>query len=185
MSTSRILQRLYSLEASSPDFLRHLYCLIEYDENEQYLTSLQGSDLARLVDFLDKVHVIPSAFHQFTEQTLQALSVIPTTHDVAQECLNKLQAICGHSEILPSSYIASGEISRAGDGSIPLGAIADVWEGTYRSKKVTIKCLRIPANNYQILKKVRIRYGTSSSHLLKNTRGRCSHSSKRLSSGKG
>ena len=67
MSTSRILQRLYSLDTSSPDFLRNLYCLIQYDENEQYLTSLQGSELARLVDFLDKVHIISPAFHQFTK----------------------------------------------------------------------------------------------------------------------
>jgi len=67
MSTSRILQRLYSLDTSSPDFLRHLYCLIQYDEKEQYLINLLGSELARLVDFLDKVHAISPAFHQFTK----------------------------------------------------------------------------------------------------------------------
>ena len=39
---------------------------------------------------------------------------------------------------------------------IALGAIADVWEGTYRSKKVSVKCLRIHTKNYQTLKKVRI-----------------------------
>ena len=52
MSTSRILKHLYSLDISSPDILHHLYCLIQYDEKDQYLTNLQGSDLARLVDFL-------------------------------------------------------------------------------------------------------------------------------------
>ena len=68
MLTLWILHHLYSLDISSPDFLRHLYFLIRHDEKEQYLTSLQGPGLARLVDFLDKVHVAPSAFHQFTEQ---------------------------------------------------------------------------------------------------------------------
>jgi len=63
MSTPRILQRLYTLGNSSPDLLRNIYCLIQYDEKEQYLISLQGSELARLVKFLDEVHVVPSVFH--------------------------------------------------------------------------------------------------------------------------
>ena len=58
MSTAWILDRLYSLDTSSPEFLRHLFSLIHRDEEEQYLTSLQGSRLARLVDFLDKVHAV-------------------------------------------------------------------------------------------------------------------------------
>ena len=185
MSTSLILQRLYPLDASSPDFLRHIYCLIQYDEKEQYLTSLQGSELTRLVDFLDKVHAVPSAFHQFTKQTPQALDATHTTADITRECLNKLQAICGHHAVLPSSYITSGEIARVGDGPIALGAIADVWEGTYNSKKVSIKSLRIRTQDSQTLKKVRIRYGTPSSPILKNACGRCSHSPKRPSCGKG
>jgi len=185
MSTSRILQRLYSLDTSSPDFLRHLYCLIQYDEKEQYLTSLQGSELARLVNFLDKVCAVPSAFYQFTNQTPQAFGAIPTTDDVARECLDKLQAICGHHAILPSSYVVSDQIARVGDGPIALGAIADVWEGTYRGKKVSIKSLRIRTKNYQAIKQVRGWYGTSLSHLLKNTHGRCSHFPKRPSTGRG
>ena len=182
MSTPQILQRLYSLDTSSPDFLHHICCFIQYDEEEQYLASLQGSELAQLVGFLDKVRPVPSVFHRFTKPTPKALGAIRTTDDVARECLNKLQAICGH---LPASYIASGQIARVGDGPVTLGVIADVWEGTYRSKKVSIKCLKIRMENYQALKEVRIQYGTSSSRLLKNTCGRCSHSAKGRSSGKG
>ena len=55
MSTPWILRRLYSLDSSSTDFLRHLHSLIRHDEEEQYLTNLQGLELARLVDFLDEV----------------------------------------------------------------------------------------------------------------------------------
>lgn len=61
MSTSQILQHLYSLDTSSPDFLRHLHCLIRNDEEEDYLSSLQGSELVRLVNFLDTVCPLPSA----------------------------------------------------------------------------------------------------------------------------
>ena len=185
MPTSHILQRLYSHDTSSPDFLHLLYCLIQYDEDEQCLTTLQGSELARLVDFLDKVRATPSAFHQFTKQTSQALNVIPTTEDVARACLRKLQAICGHHAILPSSYIVPGKLSINDDTSIVPGAIADVWEGTYGSKKVSIKCLRAPLTDNKALKKVRILCGASLSRLLKNTCGPRSHSSKRPSSVKG
>ena len=185
ISTSRVLQCLYSLDTSSPDFFHNLYYLIRYDEDEQYLTSLQGSELTRLVDFLDKVHPVPPAFRRYTKQTPQALGAIPTTDGVARGCLNKLQEICGHHTILPSSYIASGQIARVGDGPVALGVTADAWEGTYRGKKVSIRCLKIRTENYRILKKVRIRYDASSSRLLKNTCGRCSHSSKSPSPGEG
>jgi len=62
MSTSQVLQYLYSLNVSSPNLSRYLYCLIERDEEEQYLSSLQGSELGRLVDFLDEVRTFLFAF---------------------------------------------------------------------------------------------------------------------------
>ena len=62
MSTPSILRRLYSLGISSPDSLRNIYCLIRHDKEERYLASLQGPELARLVDFLDEVRGYPSAF---------------------------------------------------------------------------------------------------------------------------
>ena len=62
MSTPWILHCLYSLNPSSPDFSHRLRSLIWHDEREQFLTSLQGPQLARLVDFLDQVRALPSAF---------------------------------------------------------------------------------------------------------------------------
>jgi len=70
MSTSQALHHLYSLDISSPDLSRYLYCLIQRDEEEQYLSSLQGSELDRLVDFLDEVCALPSAFRPITEHIL-------------------------------------------------------------------------------------------------------------------
>jgi len=64
MSTPWILHRLYTLDPSSLDFLRHLYCLIQHDEEDQYLSSLQGPELTRLVDFLDEVRALLLAFFQ-------------------------------------------------------------------------------------------------------------------------
>ena len=66
MSASQILQYLYSLDTSSPGFPRFIYGLIRHDEEEQYLSSLQGSELARLVNFLDKVSTFLLEFHLIT-----------------------------------------------------------------------------------------------------------------------
>ena len=69
MATSQILRHLYSLNTSSPDFTRYLSHLIQSDGEDHYLLNLQGSDLNRLVDFLDEVRVLPSASLQLTKRT--------------------------------------------------------------------------------------------------------------------
>ena len=69
MPTSQILQRLYSLGTSSPDLSRYLYHLIQSDGEDPYLLGLQGSELTRLVDFLDRVRALPSASLRLTKQT--------------------------------------------------------------------------------------------------------------------
>ena len=185
MSTPWILHRLYSLDPSSPGFSCRLRSLIQHDEREQYLTNLRGLQLARLVDFLDQVRFLPSAFCPVTKRILQNLSVISADDNLSRQCLHKLQAICSHHAILPSSYIASSRISRVGDGPAASGAVTDIWEGTYRDKKVSIRRLRAPMDDDHTLKKVRSRDGTSLSRPLKNTCGRCSYFPNRPSSGKG
>jgi len=119
------------------------------------------------------------------KRILQTLGAISADDGLSRQCLLKLQIICGHHALLPSSYIASGQIASVGHGPIARSAIADVWEGTYHGKKVSIRCLRAPLNDGRSLKKVRSRYTTSSSCPLKNTCVSGSRSSKRLSSGKG
>jgi len=156
MPASQVLQQLYSLDTSSPDFSRLLYGLIRQDEEEKYSSNLKGLELARLMDLLDEVRALLLAFHPVTKQTPQALSAIPTTDDVSRQCLYKLQAICGYHMALPSSYTVSGEITRVGDRPIALGGFADVWEGTHGDRKVCVKSFRVSLNDDQTLKKVRI-----------------------------
>jgi len=67
MSASQLLQHLYSIDTSSPDFSRLLYGLIRQDEEEKYLSSLKGPELAKLVDFLDDVRALPLTFWSVNE----------------------------------------------------------------------------------------------------------------------
>ena len=159
MSASQILQNLYSLNTASPGISRLIYGLLRHDKEEQYLSSLRGSELTRLVDFLDEVRTLLSAFRLVTKQTLQALGAITTTDDVSRQCLRKLQAICGDNMILPSSYTVSGDLTRAGDEPVAFGGFADVWEGTHCGRKVCIKALRVTSSDDHALTKVRT--GTS------------------------
>ena len=69
-STSRILERLYTLHTSSPDFIRYLHFLIQHDDEEEYLTSLEEPELTRLLDILDKVRASPSTFRRFRDRHL-------------------------------------------------------------------------------------------------------------------
>jgi len=158
MSTSQILQHLYSLEVSSPEIPRLLDGLIQHDEEEQYLSRLRGSELTRLVDFLDQVRALLSAFRPVTRQTLQALDAIPATNDISRQCLSKLQAICGDSMTLPSSYATTGDLVRVGGHPIAFGSLVDVWEAVHGGRKVCVKVLKVSINDDQTLTKVRIRH---------------------------
>ena len=159
MTTAKILQRLYSLDTSSPDFSRYLSHLIQSDGEDHYLLDLKGPRLTRLVDFLDKVRVPPSAFLQLTEAP-QALAIIPTADDVSRSCLHKLQAICSHHGVLPSSHIISGGLTKLGDYPVASGGFADVWEGKHKKTKVCIKCPRINTRDRQDIEKVNDLHGT-------------------------
>ena len=177
MSTPWILYRLYKLNSSSTDFMRHLHFLIQLDEREQYLTSLQGQELTRLVEFLGKVRTLPSAPCLVIEQALQTLNALSAHDNVSRQCLHKLQAICARRITLPSSYIVSDNLARVGGPPISSDGIFDVWKGAYHGKSVSIKLLKVPPNSDRALKKVCIPCGTFLSRLLKNTCGPCSRSS--------
>ena len=180
MSVIWNLHCLYSLGPSSPDFLRRLHALIHYDEEERYLSRLQGPELTRLLDFLDRVSALLPSFLLATKQHTQTLDAIPSNDDVSVRCLHKLQAICDHHATLPSSSSASGEIVRVGDNPIVLSGISDVWEGTYRNKRVSIEHLKIPLNDDQVCKKVRVWCGKLLVRIYLTRGGRRRSSNRRL-----
>ena len=157
MSTSHVLQHLYALDTSSPDFWRYLYCLIQNDENEQYLSKLQGSELIRLVDFLDETCAFSGPFPG-TKPTARTSDVVSIDGDVVRRCLHTLRGICSHNAILPSSYTITGHLVRVGDVAVTFGGFSEIWEGTYNSSNVCIKLLRFTGQTRKAVEEVSIRY---------------------------
>ena len=185
MAASQILQHLYSLGTSSPDTSLLVGALIKHDERDQYLSSLRGSELTRLLDYLDEVRTLLSVFCLDMKQTLQVLSAIPTADDISRLCLRKLQVICGDSMTLPSSYTVSGDLARVDDEPVASGSFADVWEGSHCGKIVCIKKMRATLSDDANLLKVRIGTGTPFSCPLKSTCVYRSYLTKRSSFGSG
>ena len=74
------------------------------DEEELYVPSLRRKELARLVDFLDRVRSPPLASLGLTKRTLQVLNATPVTEDASRRRLHRLRAIFSHFTILSSSY---------------------------------------------------------------------------------
>ncbi|KAF9789432.1 hypothetical protein BJ322DRAFT_534163 [Thelephora terrestris] len=85
-SQAQVPQHLYTLEKSSPDFSRSLYgAFIRLGEKGEHSHSLQRSDSARLVDFLDRVCITASV------SNLQNASIYKTHSSgwVLSPCFNK------------------------------------------------------------------------------------------------
>ena len=156
MSASEILQQLYTMEASSPDFLRVLYAWIRSDEDEQYSRNLEGGELTRLVEFLDGVCPLSPTPSLLTNKIFKALGSISTSDEVYRQCLRKLRAICGHHTILPASHIITGNLFRTEEDPFTSGGFADLWKGDHDGNKVCIKVLRVSPQSRLSVIKVRI-----------------------------
>lgn len=105
-----------------------------------------------------------------TERTLQSLDVLLVADDISQQCLHKLQAICIHHSILPSSHVLLGKLTKVGDEPVASSWFSDVWQGVHNGKKVCVKSLRRTIQNLQTIEKVNICYRHIFSHLLKHPR---------------
>jgi hypothetical protein len=53
-----------------------------------------------------------------------------------------LRKLCGLAAILPTSYTLTDGLKKTGKFPKAGGWFADVWEGTYKGRKVAIKILR-------------------------------------------
>ena len=129
MSPSSPLQSLRGLDRASPHFHSQLIDLLRGNEYRDVIPSLEGEDLAWLVDYLDDVslHNVSPIPHS---PLAQALCEISDPSGVTfRELLDKLSEICSVKSVLPKACVLSGRLH----------------EGTLNGSEVRIRRVRMHA----------------------------------------
>ena len=130
MIPSNPLQKLRDLDRTSPHFHNRLIDFLHGNEYRYVAPSVQGEDLAWLVDYLDSVslHTVSSVSLSPLAQVLCDIS--DSTSVPFQEPLDELSRICGIKNVLPKACTLSDSL---------LGC---VYEGTFNGSKVRIRRVR-------------------------------------------
>ena len=117
-----LLQELRDLYRSSPQFHRRLDNLISGNEYQQTIASLQGEDLAWLVEYLDEVG-LQTIFSIPHSTSAQVLIGIPNRAGLEfKEFLCKLGKLCEMKQVLPRSCMLQGPLSVVSSLSASEGA---------------------------------------------------------------
>ena len=134
MSPSNPLQTLRDLDRTSPHFHNQLIDLLRGNEYRDLIPNLEGKDLTRLVNYLDKVslHNVPPIPHSPLAQVLCEIS--DPSSVPFREPLDELKRICGLKNVLPEACKLSDSL---------LGC---VYEGTLNGSKVRIRRVRTHSN---------------------------------------
>ena len=104
---SPTLQQLDHLDSSSTDFHNQLCNVLHGEEYSRCMPNLQGDDLVRLVDYLDKVRRRRVTFPNSPLKLAQALDNLDPSGPAFRKCLRELRNRCSAGGILPTSYTLS------------------------------------------------------------------------------
>ena len=87
---------------------------------------------------------------------METLDIVPLDTESFRKCLRALRKVCGHTGLLPSSYMLSAEVEKAVSLPDAQGGHSDVYRGTYNGAFVVIKELRTTLSDDEgLVKKVR------------------------------
>jgi len=142
MPSHNPLKQLLHLDRSSTDFHDQVSNILQGEEYNQWVPSIQGDDLVGIVNYLDKVrrHVSPSHSPLKLPQTLDDLD---PSDSAFRRCLRELRHICGTRTVLPASYTFSSRNLNIGPRPVASGGSGDVYEGSLSGLKVCAKRVRV------------------------------------------
>ena len=140
---SPTLQQLDHLDSSSTDFHNQLCNVLHGEEYSRCMTNLQGDDLVRLVDYLDKVRRRRVTFPNSPLKLAQALDNLDPSGPAFRKCLRELRNRCSAGGILPTSYTLSPHLLNVGSEPFASGGRGDVYEGTLDGSRVCIKRVKV------------------------------------------
>ncbi|KAF9644226.1 kinase-like protein [Thelephora ganbajun] len=116
------LQQLHRLNRSSPNFDNQLSDVLYGKEYVQCVPTLQGNDLAWLVDYLD-----------------EALDRLNPSGPASRKCLRELRSICGARVILPTSYTLSPHSLNVDSDPFASGGYGDTYHGILNGARICVK----------------------------------------------
>lgn len=136
MSASDVVRRFVEL-----DVLSHKSCqaLDEFLRSPCYgyfSSTLQGQDIVRYADFLDKT-----------------LNWRQPTEKLWASCFIALRQLCGDRAILPTTYVLSRKMIKRGKASGINRSPGHYWEAQYKRKTVHVRSLRVSQASDQTIKK--------------------------------
>lgn len=124
--TDPVLQQIFRLDRSSPDFGEELDSILHGEKYEDCRRDLGKGDLKWFIDYLDK-----------------ALDSLDPFCSASRKCLRELRNICGTHVILPASYCISSDLLKIEPMPFANGGFGDVFDGTLGGSPVCIKRLRV------------------------------------------
>ena len=137
------MQRLRSLDRSSPGFHDQVCSVFYEEEYQKCVPDLQGDDSAWLVEYLNEVRrriILPRPAPLRLAQVLDGLN---PSSPAFRKCLRELRRICGARGILPTSYTLSSHLLAMGPEPFASGGYGDVYDGTLDGSRVCVKRIRM------------------------------------------
>jgi len=143
MPPQNTLRQLGLLDGPSPEFHDQLTNILDGEEYARCVMDLQGGDLARLVDYLDKVRYRASLLRPHLKSP-KALDTLHPASPVFHRCLYELRHVCGTRAVLPTSCTPPSPLTTIGRQPIALRSSGDLYEGrTLDGLKVRINRVRV------------------------------------------
>ena len=156
MSASEVLRKFVKRDVTSHGSRRALREFLRSPCYGYFLKTLQGSDILRYADFLDKAGIgfILRTQWLIGSSVLKALDSIPTTDELWTSCLSALRQICEDRAILPTTHVLSSGLIKRGNASLTIHGAERCSEAQYRRRAVRVRSLQKPPASDQMLMKV-------------------------------
>lgn len=121
------------------------------------ITEMTGADAQSFIDLLDEVMLSAgSVSRPFADlRFAQVADGFEADESFSRACYRVLSKLCGHTGLLPTSFILSDGLSKYADRPVSGGGFSDLYIGRFNDVEVALKSLRVFGENFQMVQKVR------------------------------
>ena len=132
------IQRLRSLDRSSPRFPGQITKLLQGKKYKDWVDNIHDGDSSQLVEHIDDVCPRVSCASWFLK-LLQVLNTLSPDTSASRTCLHELGVVCGSWKIVPQSHILPTSLLNVNERPIATRGPCDVHEAFLKGSKVWVK----------------------------------------------